>query len=180
MDYEQFAKTSVSLWRGMKISDFEGVIDKIPLRDGVLECLKYFRKYGYRIVCVSSGFDFWEKIFRSRYEFSFDDYLANHIVVDGQGIITGELIVNVTDDTPSLNKGEQLLKMCRKYDVQSEQAIMVGDGIGDIKAFDLAGLSFAINPTHDEVAKAADHIVDGESLIPLLDYFSDGVYNSID
>lgn len=178
MDYEQFAKTNVSLWRGMKISDFENVINKIPLRDGVLECLNYFREHGYRIVCVSSGFDLWEKIFRNRYKFFFDDYLANHIVIDSQGIITGELIVNVTDDTPSLNKGKQLRKMCEKYSIQPEQTIMVGDGTGDIKAFDVAGLSFAINPTHDEVAQAADHILDGESLIPLLDYFSDGVYNS--
>jgi HAD superfamily phosphoserine phosphatase-like hydrolase len=151
MDYEQFAKTNVSLWRGMKIRDFENVIDKIPLREGVLDCLNYFRKYEYRIVCVSSGFDLWKTIFEKRYEFFFDGYLANHIVVDSLGIITGELVVNVTDDTPSLNKGEQLLKMCEKYSIRPEQAIMVGDGMGDIKAFEIAGLSFAVNPTHDEI-----------------------------
>jgi len=48
---------------------------------------------------------------------------------------------------------------------------MVGDGLGDIKAFELAGLSIAVDPTHAEVAYAADFVIEGHSLLNIIDIF---------
>jgi len=161
----------------MRVDDFERVINEISLREGALDVLNYFKNHGYHVACVSSGFDFWKSVFEKKHGFIFDAFLANHVIVNENGILTGEVDVIVTDDTPLKNKGEQLKKLCGKFGINPSESIMVGDGLGDIKAFELAGLSFAVDPTHDEVAKAADHLVGNNSLAEIMDYFKDGVYN---
>lgn len=175
-NYEEFTKASVKQWKGMRVADFERVINEIPLRDSALDVLNYFKNHGYRVACVSSGFDFWKSVFEKKHGFIFDEYFANHVIVDENGILTGEVDVNVTDDTPLKNKGEQLKKLCDKFNIRPDESIMVGDGLGDIKAFNLADVSFAVDPTHDEVALSADHAILGDSLSEILDYFKDGCY----
>jgi len=176
MDYEEFAKKTVALWKGLSIRDFEEIISKIALRDGALKVLKYFREHDYRICAASSGFDLWRDVFQNRHDFIFDDFLANHLIVDGNGVLSGEIEMNVTDDTPEKNKGEQIKKLVMKYGMTVEESIMIGDGLGDVNAFKVAGVSFAIAPTHEEVAKASDHVIIGNSLEPILEYFDNGVY----
>ena len=171
MNYDEFSKRTVRLWKGLKISDLEQIVENIPLRDGSIETLEFFRDSGLKVSCVSSGFDIWRTVFQKKFGFEFDDYLANHIIVDANGVLTGEIDVNVTDDTPLKNKGEQLKKLCGKYNIGSEEVVMIGDGLGDIKAFELAGLSVAVNPTHVEVSEAADYTIDGHSLTGIIEIF---------
>jgi phosphoserine phosphatase len=176
MDYEEFCIQSVKLWRGISIGELEKIINEIPLREGVIEVFTYFRKHGYRIACVSSGFDIWKSVFENMHSFVFDDYLANHLVTDSKENLTGEIIVNVTDDTPLKNKAAQLKKLCRKYRLSLEEAIAVGDGLGDIKLFEVAAVSFAVKPTHDEVEQAAHHVLESSNLTEILQYFKNGIY----
>jgi len=176
MDYEEFAARTVALWKGLKIKDFEDIIDAITLRDGALATLNYFKRNGYKVSAVSSGFDLWHRVFEKKHGFIFDDFLANHLVTDDNGVLTGEIEMRVTDDTPQKNKGEQLKKLALKYEIPIEETIMIGDGLGDINAFKVAGLSFAIAPTHDEVSRASNHVIRDGNLESVLKYFHDGVY----
>jgi len=113
MNYEEFCKKTVRHWKGLKISDLEEIVDRIPPRDGTIETLKFFRDSGLKVSCVSSGFDIWKSVFQRKFGFEFDDFLANHIVFDSAGVLTGEIDVNVTDDTPQKNKAEKLKKLCK-------------------------------------------------------------------
>ena len=176
MDYEEFAARTVSLWKGLKIKDFENIIDAITLRDGALAVLNYFKSHGYKVCSVSSGFDLWKSVFERKHGFIFDDFLANHLVTDGNGLLTGKIEMLVTDDTAEKNKGEHLKKLVRKYEIPIKDTIMIGDGLGDINAFRVAGLSFAIAPTHDEVTQAVDYVIEDGNLESILKYFNNGVY----
>lgn len=177
MDYEEFSRRTVAMWKGIKIDEILKIIDKIPLRDGALEALNYFRKHGYKVCTVSSGFDIWKWVFRDKYGFVFDDFLANHLVVDDDGLLTGEVEMYVTEDTPKKNKGAHLVNLADKYGINQNETIMVGDGMGDINAFKVVGISFAICPSNKEVAEAADILLNSDSLRSLLDFFNNGVFN---
>lgn len=176
MDYEQFCIRAVSRWKGLNHNDLLNIVNEIPLRDGTIKTLLYFREHGYNVACVSSGFDLWKTVFEIKHGFIFDDFISNHLVTGHNGELTGEIKVHVTDDTPLKNKGEHLKKLCAKYRLKPSATIMVGDGIGDINAFIESDISFAVNPTHEEVAEAADHVIDGESIIEMLSYFKGGKY----
>jgi HAD superfamily phosphoserine phosphatase-like hydrolase len=175
-NYEEFARKTVALWKGLDINVLEAIIDNISLRNGSLTVLNYFREHGYKVCAVSSGFDLWKSIFQRKYDFVFDDFLANHLVVDTDGILTGDIEIYVTDFTKGKNKGNHLKTLATKYNLDHKQIIMVGDGLGDINGFQIADISFAVAPSDNQVADAATHVIGGESLSSLLDYFNDGEY----
>ncbi len=82
-------------------------------------------------------------------------------------IIDREYLVSVTcsdDDLIDIgpincSKGISIQEMARKYDVDKEDIIVIGDSHNDISMFELAGRSYCIDHAEEKVKRCADYVV---------------------
>jgi phosphoserine phosphatase len=162
--YDRFCQLDAAIWKGMKVSDLERIIQEIPLYEGVGDFLVYLRSKGIKLGIISSGLTLLSE--RMRKEFLFDYVVANELGV-AEGILTGEILINVHYD----RKGEWVREAQRKFNARQEELLAIGDSTGDIDMFQMAGLSIAVNPLSARVKELATFSVysmDLRDLIPPL------------
>ena len=167
--YDRFCQLDAAIWKGMKVSDLERILQEIPLYEGVEALLLYLRSKGIKLGIISSGLTLLSE--RMRKEFHFDYAVANELGV-ADGTLNGEIIINVHYD----RKGEWVREAQRRFNVQPEEILAVGDSTGDIDMFQMAGLSIAFNPLStrlETLATFSVHSTDLRDLIPPLAFHLD-------
>lgn len=68
---------------------------------------------------------------------------------------------------PEAGKGSAVSFMQKKFHIRAEETIVFGDNQNDIEMFSLAGKSYAVSNSREEVRQAASHVCDS--------YMKDGV-----
>ena len=160
--YEEWAYLDALLWKGVSYDKFMEIFDSIPINDGFEKTLSRIKSLGLKIIAISGGLmpllERLNKIVR------FDDMYATELIFEN-GIFTGKVIVHVKYG----NKDLVLLNACKKHGFSTKECIVIGDSEIDIPMFAISGYSIAFNPKNQKVAKAANKVINSESLNPIAD-----------
>ena len=130
---------------------------------GCADLLRFLRDRGILAVVVSNGL---ERLgLRLAEELPFARVLANRELV-ADNTLTGELEIVVPYDA----KGQALLRTAAELDVAPAHIMAVGDGSADINMFRNAARSVAFLPENEQVAAAADHVLEQPDLRRLMTF----------
>ena len=161
ISYEDFAKLDASEWRGVPLATLEEIVRQVKYVEGAQETLKHLKVRKYRIFLISSGLLILVK--RIITELRANYGVANELEVH-QGKLTGKVKIRV----PWNGKGAVLEKLAQTFDIDIDQAVVVGDSVTDISMFRLCGTSIAFNPSSEDVVRAATHVVRENDLRKIL------------
>lgn len=162
--YQQWADLDVGLWKNVHISKIEQILDKVPLNQGISDLISILKKKNYKLVLLSSGISLLADKLKEK--FGFDYSIANQVIIDENGFLTGEVICNVAYD----NKDKVISNLIRKLHIKFSQCIAIGDDENDISLFKKVRLGIAFNPKNSKVENAADITIHGSDLRIILEY----------
>ncbi len=167
IDEPEFMRRDIAMWTekdpNITIDDVARTFKHMPLTDGIQETVAALDFEGIKSVIVSGGIDSAAKMITE--EFGFEDYLADSLEAYEDGKLTGEGIMNVD----LRDKGISVREFQKKYHVDKEHTVSVGNSFVDIGMFKSSALSIAFNPIDDQVIEAADAVVRSENLADILD-----------
>lgn len=163
---EEFMRSDVSAWKSAKpdlcIRDLVKIFQQTPLIDGIQETVASLQECGIRCVIISGGIDIAAKILAN--EFGFDDYVADSLVTDQSGRLTGEGIKTVD----LADKGIWVREFIGRYGTTAERTVSVGNSFTDIPMFRDSGLSIAFNPLDEYTSEAATYTVRSDNISDIL------------
>jgi phosphoserine phosphatase len=168
IDYAEFMRRDIELWlskkEGMTIHDVKEILSSVPLMNGAREVVIECKENGAQTAIISCGIEVLAN--RVAKDFGIDFVIANGLVTDENGKLTGEgtLSIELAD------KGKPLRKLLQDNNVKKDECAAVGNSYGDAAMFDVCGLGIAFNPQDDITRKRADVIVEGDDLREILPY----------
>lgn len=168
IDYAEFMRRDIELWldkkKDMTIHDVVEILSDVPLTKGAKEAVTELKKHGIQTAIISCGIEVLAN--RVANELGIDFVVANGLVVDKDGRLTGEgtLSIELAD------KGKPLRSLLEKNGIEKEECVAVGNSYGDAAMFEISGLGIAFNPQDETVRKKADVVVEGDDLGGILKY----------
>jgi phosphoserine phosphatase len=135
IDYAEFMKRDIELWlqkkKDMTIGDVEKILSKVPLTKGAREVVDELKKHGMKTAIISCGIEILAN--RVAKELGIDFVVANGLVVDEDGRLTGEgtLSIELAD------KGKPLRELLDKNGIEKEECVAVGNSYGDAAMFEI-------------------------------------------
>ena len=169
IDDMEFIRRDVERWvqahGSVTMGEVQDVLDRAPLVPGAIEALRELGAHGVRTAIVSGGLRYLAE--RVGAEAGADLVLANDVVVDGTGLLTGEGIVHV----PLREKGSVVGSIQEELGVTREETAAIGDSLVDLTMFRRARVSIAFNPKDEATARGASYVVrsrDLRAVLPLL------------
>ncbi|MHA2281206.1 MAG: HAD-IB family phosphatase [Promethearchaeota archaeon] len=168
IDYLEFMRRDIALWlenkNDLTIGDVEEILSKVPVIKGAKEVVAKLKKQNIQTAIISCGI----KVLANRIQkdFGIDIVVANGIVADKTGKLTGEgtLEIELAD------KGKPLRELLEKYGIKKEESAAVGNSYGDAGMFKVCGMGIAFNPEDDITKETANVIVEGDDLREILKY----------
>lgn len=137
LDFEQALLERVALLKGLPVSIFDRVFEKIHLQAGARELIDQLHQRGYKIGVVSGGFH--EVVDRLVEELGLDYAYANRL--DSQDKhLTGRLLGEVVTKETKLAK---LQEWAAANGLTLAETIAMGDGANDLPMIQAAGLGVA-------------------------------------
>ena len=130
----------MKLLKGLSEESFSEVTPHLSFQAGIKELCEWFRKKELPIFLVSGGLSYFCQSVAS--SLGALEWHGNYPEIS-QGKLTGETIGTLVD---TLEKKTWLLKMCKKYKINPEQSIMIGDGANDKEIMSACGLSVGFHP----------------------------------
>jgi phosphoserine phosphatase len=161
LDYEEWLRLDVALWRGVRRAQMEAFFREIPYLPGARETIRALRQAGVRIALVSTGVNVHAELVQK--ELAADRVVANEIVFE-DGVATGEARLHVAEG----GKRQIVARLQAEFGVGPEACLAVGDGASDADMFPLVRVGVAVNPSSDGVRAAAHLVLDEPDLRPLL------------
>lgn len=164
ISYEEFCRRDAAIWKGMNVSEIKRILHEIPFHAGTEEFLIYLKGKGVKLGIISSGLSFLADGVKER--FGFDYAVANDLITE-EGVLTGDIRIQVHYD----QKAEWVDEARRKFRVNKEEILAVGDSTGDIPMFRMCGFSIAFNCVSPQLESIANRCVRGNDLreiIPVL------------
>lgn len=140
----------VAILEGLDIDALERVKQRATLTLGAKQCVEALKKTGCITAVVSGGFNFLADHVRD--VLGLDYSFANTLDVK-DGKLTGETKGEIVD---AQFKADVLTKLAKKFNIQPERVMAVGDGSNDVIMLQRAGLGVAFNakPKVQSVSKA--------------------------
>ncbi|HFI0457076.1 TPA: phosphoserine phosphatase SerB [Streptococcus suis] len=165
LDFEEALRERVALLKGLPISVFDKIMEKIHFTPGAVELVKELKARGYKIAVVSGGFH--ETVDRLAAELDLDYVRANRLeVVDEKltGQVLGEI---VSKDT----KKACLESWASENGLSISQTVAMGDGANDLPMIQTAGIgvAFCAKPIVQEQAPFQINEKNLYKLIEILD-----------
>ncbi|MEM2448334.1 MAG: HAD family phosphatase [Candidatus Bathyarchaeia archaeon] len=157
IDYVTWARLDVSLWRGIPLKRIEDLTSEIEYVENSHETVSWFKRMGFKVGVISAGLSVLAE--RAMLDFNLDFAEANRLTVRN-GLLTGEVEVTVAHG----EKDKVLDNIIRRFGIEREECIAIGDDESNISLFKAVGLGIAFNPTSREVAENADIVVYGRLL----------------
>ena len=153
----------VALLKGLPVSVFDTVHDKLHFTNGALALIDELQRHGWKVGVVSGGFH--EVVDRLAAEGHIDHWLANRLeVVDGA--LTGKVLGNIVCKTVKLHA---LQAWAARDGVPMSQTVAVGDGANDIPMIQAAGLGIAFC-AKPKTQLAAHESINERDLTKVLDF----------
>jgi phosphoserine phosphatase len=164
--YAEFCKLEVLHWKGANVTEIKNLFCDLKTPANLFEGLKKFKDMGFRLVAISSGLQFVSEVLN--FNQFFDDIFFNEVeIVDG--FFTGKVNINVND------KVEVLDEYLKKYNLNYENVIVIGDGDNDLGIFEKSGFSIAFCANSNKLREIADFEVnefDYKKIIEQVEYVS--------
>ncbi|HFI0147234.1 TPA: phosphoserine phosphatase SerB [Streptococcus suis] len=137
LDFEEALRERVALLKGLPISVFDKIMEKIHFTPGAIELIKELKARGFKIAVVSGGFH--ETVDRLAAELDLDYVRANRLEVVNE-ILTGQVLGEiVTKET----KKACLEAWAAENGLDLSQTIAMGDGANDLPMIQTAGIGVA-------------------------------------
>jgi phosphoserine phosphatase len=153
IDYRDWALVDALLWFNVPR---RWTRPMVTLRPGALELLQVLKRGGVRVLAVSGGLDYVQDVLGGLV----DLYLSNRL------IYVEDALFSVTVDVENKNPAIELVE---REGVRWDEVLAIGDGENDIPILRLAKYSVAFNPVNEDVANAANIVIDSPTLYPVID-----------
>jgi len=160
--YAEWLRLDASLWIGVERATLERLFAEVPYLPGAPEAVRELQQRGLRIAIVSTGLSLHAAQVAD--ELGADVYVANEVLFDAAGRVSGETRVGV----PEGGKGPVVETLQARFGVGSEETLAVGDGTSDVAMFERAALAVAVAPISEQVRAAADIVLEQPDLRPLI------------
>lgn len=165
LDFEEALRERVALLKGLPVSVFDRIMEKIHFTPGAVELVTELKNRGFKVAVVSGGFH--ETVDRLAERLELDYVRANRLeVVDG--FLTGQVLGDiVTKDT----KKACLEAWAAENGLALSQTIAMGDGANDLPMIQRAGIgvAFCAKPIVQEQAPYQINEKNLYKLIEILD-----------
>lgn len=165
IDYGEFMRRDIALWRPAPTIDEIGkILSHYTLTPNVKKVVKQIVHRGFQTAIITGGLDILaSKVAR---ELGIPQVIANGLVVDRSGRLTGEGILRVEPR----QKDKNLVQLAKDLGISLEECVAVGDGEYDVNFLKKAGLAVAVG-RNPRLVRVADLVIDDFSQFPrLLDY----------
>lgn len=162
LDFEQALAERVALLKGLPVSIFDQVMEKIHFHEGAKALVDELHARGYKVGVVSGGFH--ETVDRLASQLGLDYAKANRLEV-ADGVLTGRTVGDiVTKET----KVAKLKEWAVENGLDLSQTIAMGDGANDLPMIQTAGLgvAFCAKPV---VREQAPHQINEPNLYKLIE-----------
>jgi len=161
IDYYRFCELDAAVWKGMKVSAVRQILREIPLYEGIEGLLGYFKSRGIRLGIISSGLSLLSDWMRKKY--GFDYAVANELGITG-GVLDGTIRIHVHYD----QKAKWVQDAQERFRAKKNEILAVGDSLGDLTMFQMAGFSIAFNSRSTRLNEAADLSIRSSDLRDLI------------
>ncbi len=167
IDDLEFIRRDIQLWRkanpDITANDIVEILADVPLMPGAAETVEGLRAKGHRTAIVSAGIDILaERIAR---QLKIDSQLANGLVIDKEGRLSGEGILRVR----LMDKGDAVAEVGRRAGFEKKSIVSIGNSQYDASMFERSGFGIAFNPSDKKVREKADSVVEGKDLSKVLE-----------
>jgi len=159
--YEQFCELDAEVWKGMKVEELVRIAETVPFYPGADQLIAYLKSKGLKLGMVSSGLSLLSNWVHKKYGF---DYSVSNDLLHEDGVLTGKVKIQVYYD----QKATWVKKILNQFGVMPEESIAIGDSLGDIDMFRMAGFSVAFNSSCEDLDQIADIRVKGQSLAEII------------
>ena len=137
LDFQASFIERVALLKGLDAAVVDGIMDAMPITEGVGELILTLRARGIYTAILSGGFMPFAQYLQR--QFGFDEVHANGLEIDRE-VLTGKVQLPIVDGD---YKRETLVEIARRRDIDLADTIAVGDGANDLPMLTTAGLGVA-------------------------------------
>jgi phosphoserine phosphatase len=161
ISYEEFCERDAQVWKGMKVEELLEIIKTVPFHPGVDELINYLKQKGLKLSMVSSGLSLLTHWVHEKYGF---DYSVSNDLLHENGILTGKVKIQVYYD----KKAEWVEKILKKFQVNPEEVIAIGDSKGDMDMFQMVGYSISFNSSSHDLDQIANLCISSRNLADMI------------
>jgi phosphoserine phosphatase len=161
ISYEEFCERDAEFWKGMKVEKLLEIVKTVPFHPGVDELINYLKQKRQKLSMVSSGLSLLSGWVHQKYGF---DYSVSNDLLHENGILTGKVKIRVYYD----KKAEWVEKIRKKFGVEREQVIAIGDSKGDMDMFQMVGFSIAFNSSCSDLDRIANLCILNKNLADII------------
>lgn len=149
LDFDESLMARVSKLKGLKVSQMEEILEKLPFTEGCEDFVRTVKNLGYKVAIISGGFSFFAEALRQKLDI--DYAFANELE-----IVNGELTGRVEGQIVNAQQKAFLLKVLAQQEkIALDQVVAIGDGANDLPMLATAGLGIAYH-AKDIVRKTAE------------------------
>jgi phosphoserine phosphatase len=168
MSFEELVRKEIRLWKKdgklPHINEIDAAVQKYTLTKNAKETAVKLRQAGLTLALVSYGLDLLAN--RVGDELGIEHIYSNTLETDPNGYITG----NQFNRVELGGKNKIIRELSNKLSVPTKKFVVVGDTKYDLSLFEGAGLKIAFNVKDEELANAADVVVESPDLSTLLKF----------
>lgn len=150
--YEEFSILDAREWQGMPCVEIERVLSEIRYADCAQEAVDAAKSAGASTALISSGISALAR--RVAGDLGIEYVFANELV-SRDGVLTGEVVINVSIDEPDMTKEAVLGRLKMELGVATDETWAVGDNWGDIGMLEQAGTAILVAPTPENRVKVS-------------------------
>lgn len=168
-------KKIARLLKGRTIGDLLEVAESMEVTCNLEKLIGTLKEQGYITGIISDSYDCITNHLKNKYGFDFT--IANELEFS-KSIVTGEVKIPSVflsgDDclcSHDYCKLNALIAVCKRYQVELSNTIVIGDGENDICCIKKAGIGISFCSTYEFIDSAADYVIknpDFELLIPII------------
>ncbi len=168
IDDLEFIRRDIGLWKKTEPDVTEErikeILSDVPIMPGARRTIRELKRMGIGTAIISAGIDLLAE--RISKELGVDAHLANGLVKDGAGRLSGEGILRVK----LMDKGDAVTEMINAMKVQTKDVVAVGNSRYDVSMFKRAGVGIAFQPSDDFVRTSAQIVVQQKDLSMILQF----------
>ena len=161
ISYEEFCERDARVWKGMKVEELLEIVKTVPFHPGADELMAYLKQKEMKLSVVSSGLSILSDWVHQKYGF---DYSVSNDLLQENGVLTGKVKIQVYYD----KKAAWVKRILERFHVKPEEAIAIGDSLGDIDMFQMVGFSIAFNSSCRDLDRIASACIPSQNLADII------------